>query len=130
MKQTIIKKILIFLVIWGVVFLISFFGSEEMPFLMRIGATGVMAIFAALVWRFPSTGNRNVPKGVSTSIISCRKCGYYGAGSGACPKCGWSVTDKITYDTPIISCRKCGYVGAGTAPYCPKCGWNLAKRIK
>ncbi len=130
MKQAIIKKVLIFLGIWVAVFLISFLGGEEMPFLMRIGATLVMAILATLVWLFPSTGNRNVSNGVSMPIISCRKCGYYGAGSGACPKCGWTVTDKITPSTPIISCTKCGYVGAGTAPYCPKCGWNRAKRIK
>ena len=86
----------------------------------------IVRIGAALD-RKPNTGI--VPREPHYNVISCKKCGYVGAGNGHCPRCGWSRTEKLTSKTTMISCRKCGYIGAGSG-HCPRCGWTRVTKIQ
>lgn len=71
---------------------------------------------------------RNKP--IDTGLISCKKCGYLGAGtSGFCQRCGWNWTEKITSETSMVSCPKCGYLGAGVPGHCTRCGYGFTVRI-
>ena len=131
---------IIFCIACPIVFVITFFtGSEYLTMPMRIGGSvGIAAIFSIGVVfggdSFSSSGRHNRSRnmfGGEEKMISCRKCGYLGAGSGSyCPKCGWNVATEIKEDTHIVSCPKCGFLGAGVGSLYPKCGWNVARRVR
>jgi len=90
-------------------------------------AVGASTLFALLGFKGPSAP----PPSKDTGLMSCKKCGYLGVGSGGgCPRCGWTYTEKIKTDTTIISCPDCGYLGAGPDGACPRCGHTRAKKIK
>lgn len=76
------------------------------------------------------TKQRSIYRGPqNTGMISCRNCGYMGAGHlNYCPKCNSTKIEKITTETQIISCQKCGYFGAGTS-HCPRCGSGLIEKV-
>jgi len=130
MKKKLVKMGIALCIVWIGIFFLSFWGGEEMPFYLRAFATFFMATVGVLGYYSIDGPVKREKTEFTTPMISCRKCGYFGAGSGICPRCGWGSADKIAPYTKMISCQKCGYIGAGSEGYCPKCGWNRIKRIK
>lgn len=140
MKKCAGKFLIILIASWVIVFIIALLGGDG-DVLHRAGAALVMAVIIAVILTCASSSKtftapgKGLPqmditahKPHDTGLISCRKCGFLGVGSGFCPRCGWTVTDKITTNTKMISCLKCGYLGAGSG-YCPRCGWNRVRKI-
>lgn len=128
----------ILLASWGIIFIWALIDGEgDIP--QRAGAAFAFAVIIAVLLTLAPLGgadencrpvdwSRYKPR--DTGMISCRKCGYLGVGYGVCPRCGWSITDKITSQTKMMSCLKCGYLGADTGGVCPRCGWNRTRIIK
>lgn len=101
--------------------ILSFIGAA----VFVVGGLAVSALFSNFTQK---GGSAYTHKGQDSGLISCKKCGYIGAGHGFCPRCGWNRTEKITSGSNMISCMKCGYLGVGYGS-CPRCGWNRIRKI-
>ena len=124
------KFIAVFGIMWIIIFIISFFTAEvDITIRERITYTLPFAMIAA-AGVFFSDNEKPYAGKKDTGLMSCKKCGYLGAGvGGICPRCGWNYTEKITNQTTIVSCRACGYLGAGVPGYCTRCGSNRVVKI-
>lgn len=126
------KFLLKVLIAWAIIFAASFLDGDG-TVLQRAGAALVMAVIAVAAFSSPKA-IANAPSAGeirphSTGMISCKKCGYLGVGSGFCTRCGSTFVAEITNRTEIISCMKCGYLGAGSG-FCTRCGWNRVRTIR
>ena len=121
MKKHAERFLKIMLASWGIIFIWALIDGEgDVP--QRAGAAFAFAVIIAVLLTLAPLGgadetcrpvdwSRYKPR--DTGMISCRKCGYLGAGHTVCPRCGWNRTDKITSQAKMMSCLKCGYLGGG-----------------
>jgi len=127
--EKIVGIIIAVVVAWGAILAFALITGEAEGDFDRVALSAFLLAVIAVAG-FITGGDKPVTgrKCRGKHLISCMKCGYIGAGSGSCPRCGWNRTRKLTAHTTIVSCKKCGYLGAGSGS-CPRCGSNWAEII-
>ena len=121
---------LTFAILWLVLLAVHIFKlSERMGVGEMLASVSVLS-FAVTAGIFSTGTGGEGRKSFKSNMISCKRCGYLGAGAGTCPKCKWSYVEKLAERTTIVSCPDCGYLGAGAGHSCPRCHHTRAEKIE